>query len=94
VLEAHGRVPPVQHDRGTGQRLTLQPPQPGVAVAQHSRGRVRTHSGRGERLPKRLGRDRLAVAGEGEAVLGAIGMNDLARAHLEVRSSRRCRLRT
>jgi hypothetical protein len=42
------------------------------------------HSGRGERLPERLGRDRLAVAGKGEAVLGTIGTDDLARDHLEV----------
>jgi len=84
VLKAHSRMPPVQHDRGTRQRLTLQPPQPGIAVAQHHRGRVRTPARRGERLPERLGRDRLAVAGEGEAVLGAFGMNDLARDHLKM----------
>src|SRR3954471_18140391 len=35
VLEAHGSVPPVQHDHGPRQRLALQPPQPGIAVAQH-----------------------------------------------------------
>jgi hypothetical protein len=30
-------VPPVQHDCGARQRLALQPPQPGIAVAQHRR---------------------------------------------------------
>jgi hypothetical protein len=94
VLEAHGGVPPVQHDRGTRQRLALQPPQPGIAVAQHRRRRVRPHPGRGERLPERLGRGRRAVAGEGEAVLGALGVDHLARDHLEVALSGRCRLRT
>ncbi len=84
VLEAHRGVPPVQHDRGTGQHGALQPPQSRIAVAQHGRQRVRVHSGRGERLPERLGRDRLAVAGEGEAVLGAAGRHDLARDHLEM----------
>ncbi|MGI4795528.1 MAG: hypothetical protein ACRYG8_15925 [Janthinobacterium lividum] len=84
VLEAHGRVPPVQHDRGVGQRLALQSPQPGIAVAQHGRRCVHMHSGHGERLLERLGCGRLAIAGEGEAVLGTIGTDDLARDHLEV----------
>jgi hypothetical protein len=38
VFEAHRRVPPIQHDCGVRQRLALQPPQPGIAVAQHRRG--------------------------------------------------------
>jgi len=33
VLKADGDVPPIQHDRGMGQRLALQPPQPGIAIA-------------------------------------------------------------
>src|SRR4051812_38043071 len=37
VLKADSGVPPVQHDRGARQRLALQPPQPGIAVAQHRR---------------------------------------------------------
>ncbi len=45
---------------------------------------IRVHAGHGERLSERLGLDRLAVAGEGEAVLGTIGTDDLARDHLEV----------
>ena len=84
VLEAHRGVPPVEHDRGVRQHLALQPPQPGIAVAQHRRGRVRAHARRGERLPERLGRGHRAVAGEGEAVLVAIGVDHLARDHLEV----------
>jgi len=84
VLKAYSGVPPVQHDRGARQRLTLQPPQPGIAVAQHRCRCVRTHPGRGKRLPERLGCGRRAVAGEGEAVLGAPGVDDLARDHLEV----------
>jgi hypothetical protein len=42
------------------------------------------HSGSSERLPERLRCGRLAVAGKGEAVLGTIGTDDLARDHLEV----------
>src|SRR3954469_9790539 len=84
VLEAYSGVPPIQHDRGTRQRLALQPPQPGITVAQHGRRCVRTHPDRGKRLPERLGCGRLAVAGEGEAVLGAPGVDHLARDHLEV----------
>ena len=33
VFEANRGVPPVQHDCGVRQRLALQPPQPGVAIA-------------------------------------------------------------
>src|SRR5690349_12314988 len=32
VFKTHREVPPVQHDCGVGQRRTLQPPQPGIAV--------------------------------------------------------------
>jgi len=42
------------------------------------------HSGHGERLPERVGRDRLAVAGESEAGLRAVGVDHLAGYHLEV----------
>ena len=84
VLEADSGVPPIQHDRGTWHRLALQPPQPGIAVAQHRRRCVRPYPGRGKRLPERRGCGRLAVAGEGEAVLGAPGVDDLARDYLEV----------
>jgi hypothetical protein len=42
------------------------------------------HAGRGERLRKRIRRGRLAVAGKGEAVLGASGIDHLARNHLEM----------
>jgi len=57
-------VPPVQHDRGTGQRLVLQSPQPGIAVAQHRRRRVRVHSGGGYTLGS-LAVDVLKAAGPG-----------------------------
>ena len=80
VLETNGDMPPIQHDRGRRQRLALQPPQPGITIAKHRRRRVSVHPGRGERLLERFGRGRLAVAGEGEAVLGAIGVDHLARA--------------
>src|SRR5271165_4919270 len=33
VLETHRGMPPVEHDRGVRQRLALQPPQTGIAVA-------------------------------------------------------------
>jgi hypothetical protein len=56
VLEAHRGVPPVEHDCGARQHLALQPPQPGIAVAQHGRGRVRVDARPGERLAERLGR--------------------------------------
>jgi hypothetical protein len=42
------------------------------------------HASRTERLRERFGRRRLAIAGEGEAVLAAIGVNHLARDHFEV----------
>jgi len=83
VLEAHGGVPPIQHRRGVRQDLALQLPEAGIAVAQHRRRRLRAHTRRGERPPERLGRGHLAVADEGETVLGAIGTDHLARDHLE-----------
>jgi hypothetical protein len=33
MLEAYRGMPPVEHDRGIRQCLTLQPPQPGIAVS-------------------------------------------------------------
>src|SRR5271165_4076381 len=84
MLEARGDVPLVQHQRGRRQRLALQPPQPGITIAQHRRRRVRVHASRTERLRERFGRDRLAVAGEGEAVPGAIGVDHLACDYLEM----------
>jgi hypothetical protein len=84
VLEAHRGVPPVEHDRGPRQRLALQPPQPGIAVAQHGRRRVRLHASHDERLLECVGRNRGAVAREGEAGLVAIGVDHLARDHLEM----------
>jgi hypothetical protein len=47
MFEAHCSVPPVQYDGGIRQRYTLQPPKPGVAVAQYRRRRVRCHAGLG-----------------------------------------------
>src|SRR5271166_5274000 len=84
VLEAHRGVPPVEHDRGVGQRLALQPPQPGVAVAQHGRRRVLLHASRGERLLERVGGDRGAVARESETGLEAMSVDHLACDHLKV----------
>jgi hypothetical protein len=34
MLEAHGVVSPVQHDRGPRQRLALQPPHPGMPYSE------------------------------------------------------------
>jgi glyoxylase-like metal-dependent hydrolase (beta-lactamase superfamily II) len=84
VLEAHRGMPPVEHDDGLRQRLALQPPQPGIAVAQHYRRRVRLHASRGERLLECVGRDRGAVARESEAGLVAIGVDHLASDHLKM----------
>jgi hypothetical protein len=42
------------------------------------------HTGCGKRLRERFGRGRLAVAGEGEAVLDGVDVNHLARDHLEM----------
>ena len=84
MLEPHRGVPPVQHGRGVRQHLALQPPEPSIAVAQHGRGRVRGHACCGERLPQGLGRSRLAIPGKGEAVLNPLGIDHLARDHLEV----------
>ena len=72
VFEAHRGVPPIQHDCGVWQRIALQPPQPGVAVAQHRRRRVRGHAGHCERLLERTGCNRRAVARESEAGLAVV----------------------
>src|SRR4051812_620485 len=84
VLKAHRGVPLIEHGHGARQHLALQPPQPGIAVAQHCGRRVRGHARCGKRLPEGLGRSRLAIPGEGEAVLDAVGTDHLARDHLEV----------
>src|SRR5258708_924048 len=84
MLEAHGSVPPVEHDSGLRQRLALQPPQSGVAIAQHGRQCIRMYSGHGERLLERVGGDRGAVARESETELDAIGVDHLARDHLKM----------
>ena len=84
VLEAHRGMPPVEHDRGVRQRLALQPPQPGIAVAQHRRRRVRRHAGHCERLLERVGGDRGAVARESEAGLAALSVDHLAGDHLKM----------
>ena len=81
--EQASSTPTIKHHRSPWQHLALQLPQTRVAVAQHRRRRVRVHTHDGERRPERLGRGSRARAGEGEAVLGAIGMDDLARDHLE-----------
>src|ERR1700759_3544337 len=84
VLKTNGDVPPVQHDRRRWQRLALQPPQPGVPIAQYRRWRVGVHPGRGERLCERARRSCLAVARKGETVLPASGIDHFARNHLEM----------
>ena len=84
MLETHRDVPPVEHDRRLWQRLALHPPQPGIAVAQHRRRRVRLHASHGERLLERVGRDHRAVAREREARLDAIGVDHLAGDHLKM----------
>ena len=84
VFEAHRGVPPVQHDGGVRQRLALQPPQPGIAVAQHRRRRVRRHAGHCERLLERVGCNRRAVARESEAGLAALSVDHLAGDHLKM----------
>ncbi len=73
--------------RATSPARPWHPAAPHAAAArarQHRRRRVRIHPGRRECLPERLGRSCLAVAGEGEAVLGTTGVDHLARDHLEV----------
>jgi hypothetical protein len=84
VLKTNGDMPPIQHNRGCWQRLALHPPQPGITIAQHCRRRVGMHPSCSERLRECFGRGRLAVPGEGEPVLGAIGVDHLARNHLEM----------
>jgi hypothetical protein len=56
VIEAHGDVPPVQHDRAPGSVSRCKPPQPGITIAQHCRRRVRMLAGR--RAPARTLRSR------------------------------------
>src|SRR3954452_2867146 len=86
VFETHREMPPVEHDRGFGQRLTLQPPQPGIAVAQHRRRRVRVNSRGIERLLERIGDSYWGVADEGKTMLDSLSINNLTRDHLEVAS--------
>jgi hypothetical protein len=56
VLKTNGDVPTIERDCGRRQRLALQPPQPGITIAQHCRRRVGVHPGRGECLSERSGR--------------------------------------
>jgi hypothetical protein len=84
VLEAHRGMPPVKHDSGLRQRFALQPPQPGIAVAQYGCRRVRLHAGHGKGLLERVGRDRGAIARESEPGLVSIGVDHLARDHLKM----------
>ena len=84
VFEAYRDMPPIQDDCGVRQRLALQPPQPGIAVAQHCRRRVRRYAHHRERLFERAGCNRRAVARESEAGLAALGVDDLAGDHLKV----------
>src|SRR5271166_5351590 len=84
VLETHRGMPPIEHDRGVRQRLALQPPQTGIAVAQHRRRRVCRYAGHGERLLERVGRDRGGIACESKAGLAALSVDHLACNHLKV----------
>src|SRR4051812_22257836 len=62
MLKTNGDVPPVEHDRGRRQHLTLQPPQPDISITQHRRRHIGAPPDRGERLSERARRGRLAVA--------------------------------
>jgi hypothetical protein len=73
-------VPPIQHDCGVRQRLALQPPQPGIAVAQHGCRCVRCHARYPERLLERTRCNRGAVAREGEAGLNRVQFETDSRA--------------
>ena len=84
VFEAHRSVPPVKHDRGVRQRLALRPPQPGIAVAQHRRWRVRRYACRREDLLERIRCDRRRIACESRAGLAALSVNHLAGNHLKL----------
>jgi hypothetical protein len=94
VLKTNGDMPPIEHNRGCWQGLALHSPQPGITIAQHCRRRVGMHPGCIERLRECFGRGLLAVPGEGEAVLDAIGVDRLPAITSKWRSSYRCRLRT
>jgi hypothetical protein len=83
VFEAYCSLPPVKHDRDVRQRLALQPPQPGVAVAQHRRRRIRRHAGHCERLLESAGYNRWAVARESEAGRVSFSVDYFARDHLK-----------
>jgi hypothetical protein len=80
VFEAYRGMSPVEHHRGMGQRLALQPPQPGIAVAQHRRWRVRLHASRRERV----GCGHWTVPDESKAMLDTTGVDHLARYHLKM----------
>src|SRR3978361_726278 len=77
VFETYRNMPPIEHNCSVQQRLALQPPQPGIAVAQHRRQRVRLYARHHERLLERTGCDHWAVARESEAGLVSVSVDYL-----------------
>jgi hypothetical protein len=86
MLEAHISEPPVQHDRDPRQRLALT----AVTARHHHRtapSPVCPRARRPQRARARTLRPSRAIAGESEAVLATIGVDHLAREHLEMARS-------
>src|SRR3978361_1252193 len=77
VFKTYRNMPPIEHNCSVQQRLALQPPQPGIAVAQHRRQRVRLYARHHERLLERTGCDHWAVARESEAGLVSVSVDYL-----------------
>ena len=82
VFETHGDMKPVEDESRIWHDLTLQLPKSGVAIAKHRRRRAETDA----RAHNRVGKFAcgIAVAGKGEAMLGSIEIEHLARDYFEI----------
>ena len=64
MLEAHGDMKPIQHDRRRGQYGALEVPQTGIAIRQYGRGRPAPYARSDQGTSEVFGGP--AIAGKGE----------------------------
>lgn len=82
MLEAHGDMQPVGNGSRGKQYRAMQSPQTGIAIRQDSGGYSAPHACSDQGESEVVGRT--AVAGEGEAVLAAPGVNNFPSDDLEI----------